>query len=147
MRKDFIINIVGTQYVDGEMDKVEIMTLGHYAVKNGTRYIMYKEYPEENKQSEKTTIVKVESENKVSIIRAGEYQSRLLLEKGRRHQCHYRTLAGDLMIGVFTESIAADLHDDGGRLDVSYSLDFNADFASKNEFHIDIKRANAALEL
>ena len=89
MRKDFIINIVGTQYVDGEMDKVEIMTLGHYAVKNGTRYIMYKEYPEENKQSEKTTIVKVESENKVSIIRAGEYQSRLLLEKGRRHQCHY----------------------------------------------------------
>lgn len=105
---------------------------------------MYKEYDDENSGQEKTTIVKVESGGKIAIIRPGLYESRLLLELGRRHQCHYRTLAGDLMIGVFTDRIAMNLDDEGGTLDVSYSLDFNSDLASRNEFHIDVKRAGAA---
>ena len=48
------------------------------------------------------------------------------------------------MIGVFTDRIAMNLDDEGGTLDVSYSLDFNSDLASRNEFHIDVKRAGAA---
>lgn len=144
MQQDFIINIVGKQYMDGEQDKIEVMTLGHYTEKNGHRYIMYKEYDDEGSQGEQTTVVKIENNSRVSIIRPGAYQSRLLLELGRRHQCHYRTIAGDLMIGVFTDHIAMELDDEGGSLDVSYSLDFNSDMASRNEFHIDVKRAGAA---
>ena len=144
MRQDFVINIVGKQFIDSEEDKIEVMTLGHYTEKNGHRYIMYKEYDDENSGQEKTTIVKVESGGKIAIIRPGLYESRLLLELGRRHQCHYRTLAGDLMIGVFTDRIAMNLDDEGGPLDASSSLDFNSDLASRNEFHIDIKRAGAA---
>lgn len=144
MQQDFIINIVGKQYLDGEQDKIEVMTLGHYTQKNGHRYIIYKEYEDEGGEGEKTTVVKVENDSRVSIIRPGAYQSRLLLELGRRHQCHYRTIAGDLMIGVFTDRIAMELDDEGGSLDVSYSLDFNSDMASRNEFHIDVKRAGTA---
>ncbi len=144
MRQDFIINIIGKQLIDSEEDKIEVTTLGHYTEKNGHRYIIYKEYDDEAGGQEKTTIVKVESGGKIAIIRPGLYESRLLLELGRRHQCHYRTLAGDLMIGVFTDRIAMNLGDEGGTLDVSYSLDFNSDLASRNEFHIDVKRAGGA---
>lgn len=144
MRQDFVINIIGKQYVDNEEDKIEVMTLGHYTEKNGHRYIIYKEYDDENGDQEKTTIVKVESGSKIAIIRPGLYESRLLLELGRRHQCHYRTLVGDLMIGVFTDRISMNLDDEGGTLDVSYTLDFNSGLASRNEFHIDVKRAGNA---
>lgn len=144
MRQDFVINIIGKQYVDNEEDKIEVMTLGHYTEKNGHRYIIYKEYDDENGDQEKTTIVKVESGSKIAIIRPGLYESRLLLELGRRHQCHYRTLVGDLMIGVFTDRISMNLDDEGGTLDVSYTLDFNSGLASRNEFHIEVKRAGSA---
>ena len=43
------------------------------------------------------------------------------------------------MIGVFADIINADLDDKGGKLHVKYSLDFNNDFISNNEFYIDIK--------
>ena len=39
MRQDFVINIVGKQFIDSEEDKIEVMTLGHYTEKNGHRYI------------------------------------------------------------------------------------------------------------
>ena len=42
MRQDFVINIIGKQYVDNEEDKIEVMTLGHYTEKNGHRYIIYR---------------------------------------------------------------------------------------------------------
>ena len=46
------------------------------------------------------------------------------------------------MIGVFADIINADLDDKGGKLHVKYSLDFNNDFISNNEFYIDIKAKN-----
>ena len=62
------------------------------------------------------------------------------LKEGRkRHQCHYSTMFGDLMVGVFTDTVKSELNEKGGRLYVSYSLDFNAGLVSKNEIIINVK--------
>ncbi|MGN1138740.1 MAG: DUF1934 domain-containing protein [Ruminococcus sp.] len=142
MEDKYLINITGIQELDGEKDKIELTTNGSYINKNGHSYIGYKEYDDDNPNISSNNIIKVEDNNKVTIIRNGGKQTRLILEKGKRHQCHYRTIMGDLMIGVFADVINADLKDNGGKLHVKYSLDFNNDFISNNEFYIDIKAKN-----
>ena len=76
----------------------------------------------------------------MTLIRSGGQRSRLVLEKGKRHLCHYDTGLGSLMVGVFAQSIRSDLTDAGGTLDVSYSLDINSGLNSMNEIFVDIKK-------
>ena len=66
-------------------------------------------------------------------------RSQLMLQRGRRHQCIYQTVAGDLSIGVFTKTLENRLTEKGGVLEVSYTLDFNTDLVSENRFVIKIE--------
>lgn len=135
----YIISITGIQEVDGEKDKVEVITTGDYTTKNGHRYIKYKEFDNDNPNISTDTVVKVEGNQKVSVIRMGDRPSRLILEKGRRHQCHYKTVMGEIMMGVYTSTLNQTLDDHGGDISVSYQLDFFSDLVSSNELHINIK--------
>ena len=139
MENNYIISITGTQLVDGESDKIEVITTGDYILKNGHRYIKYKEYDNDDPNISIDTVVKVEGDSKVSIIRMGDRPSRLILENGVRHQCHYNTVMGELMMGVFTSRINNTLKDSGGDIIVKYQLDFFSDLVSDNEFHINVK--------
>ena len=134
----YIISVTGIQEVDGEKDKIEVIVTGDYIEKNGHRYIKYKEYDAEDPNIVLDTVVKVE-DGKVSIIRMGDQPSRLILQQGVRHQCHYNTVMGDLMMGVYTSSIEDNLTDNGGDLVARYQLDFFSDLVSDNEFHINVK--------
>ena len=130
---DYLISVTGIQEVDGEKDKIELTTVGSFMINSrGNFYIGYKEYDEENPEVSSNNVGKVEGDSKVTIIRNGGTQTRLILEKGRRHQCHYRTVMGDLMIGVSTDTIQNKLRENGGKLHVSYELDFNNEMMSRN---------------
>lgn len=139
MKDNYLISIIGIQELDGETDKIEMTTTGNFMMKNNHFYIGYKEYDEDNPQVSSNNLIKVENDQKVTISRNNGKQTRLLLEKGRRHQCHYRTIMGDLMIGVFADTIEMNLNENGGKLHVKYNLDFNSGFISKNEFYIEVK--------
>ena len=138
-KNEYLISVTGIQEVDGEKDKIELQTVGNFMMKPSHAYIGYKEYDEENPSISSNNVVKVENEDRVTIIRNGEIQTRLILEKGRRHQCHYRTIMGDLMIGVSAETIKNELTESGGKLHVIYSLDFNNEIVSNNEFYINVE--------
>ena len=140
-KEKYLISIIGEQTLDGETDKVEVLTSGNYMMKKNHCYIGYKEYDEENPNKYSDNLIKVE-DNIVTIIRKGEMQSRLMLEKGKRHQCLYQTVAGDLMIGVFTKTMKNTLNEKGGTLEVSYTLDFNTDLVSENRFIITVEEKN-----
>ncbi len=139
MPKEYIITVTGIQTVDGEKDKIETITVGDYMLKNGHWFIKYKEYDAENPNITTDTVVKVEGDNKVTIIRLGEHNSRLILEHDVRHQCHYHTVMGDIQMGVYTSFVDHNLSDNGGDIRVKYQLDFFADLVSDNEIHINIK--------
>lgn len=139
MQDNYIISVTGIQEVDGEKDKIEVITTGDYIEKNGHRLIKYKEYDNEDPNIYRDTVVKVENDNKVSIIRLGENGSRLTLECGVRHQCHYRTLMGDIVMGVYASKVEHTLTDSGGEIHARYQLDFFADLVSTNEIHISVK--------
>lgn len=139
MKENYLINIIGRQYLTDDKDSIEVTTVGSYSEKNGKRFIMYKEYDSDKPEDSRTSVIMVEGDDSVTIIRGKPFSSRLILQSGKRHQCLYSTPAGDLLIGVFTNKIQSTLTEDGGSLEVSYSLDFNGDLASENEFTINIK--------
>ena len=135
------ITIIGEQKVDGDDNKIEVITEGKYLMKSDHFYIGYKEYDEDNPRKLVNNLIRVD-ENMVTISRKGPQRSRLLLEKGRRHQCIYETVAGNLSIGVFTKTLNSTLGENGGTLEVSYTLDFNADLVSENKFFIKVEEKN-----
>ena len=137
-KEKYLISILGEQTLDGETDKIEVLTAGNFRKKKDHFYIGYKEYDDDNPETFYNNLIKVEGD-RVTINRKGPMRSQLLLEKGRRHQCIYQTVAGYLNIGVFTKTLNNQLGAKGGRLEVSYTLDFNADLVSENRFVIDIQ--------
>jgi len=140
MKKKYIISISGKQILNGEEGVSELTTFGTYLKKGDKRYISYDEYNEDVNQSVKTTL-KVETDDKVTLMR-NKSSSRLILEKGRRHQCFYDVSFGNtLMLGVFANSIENNLTDDGGRLHFKYTLDIDSSITSLNEVDITVKEA------
>ena len=138
-KNPYMISIVGEQKVEGQDDSIEVITEGKYMMKNGHFLINYKEYDEDLPDKFLNNLVKVENET-VTISRKGPLSSQLILEKGKRHQCMYQTIAGTLSIGVFTKTLNNNLNENGGSLEVIYTLDFNSDLVSENRFKIDIEK-------
>lgn len=99
MKKDVLIEIKGVYKQEGDEDEIELFTTGSYYKRNGNYYIAYDE-------SEATgfdgthTVLKVEQSDKVTLLRTGTAKSQLIVERGVRHQCHYDTGYGPMMIGV-----------------------------------------------
>ena len=137
-KERYLISILGEQNIDGETDRVEVITAGNFMKKRDHFYIGYKEYDDDNPEISFDNLIKVEGDM-VTISRKGPMRSQLLLQRGKRHQCIYQTVAGDLTIGVFTKTLNNNLTEKGGTLEVSYTLDFNTDFVSDNRFFIKIK--------
>ena len=120
-KENYLISIVGEQMLDGETDKIEVLTAGNFMKKKDHYYIGYKEYDEDNPETFFNNLIKVEDDT-VTINR-----------------CIYQTVAGDLSIGVFTKTLENRLTEKGGVLEVSYTLDFNTDLVSENRFVIKIE--------
>lgn len=140
MKENYLISILGRQNMDGETGEVQVTTLGSYVKKGNNRYITYKEYDSEENGKPVTSVLKVEGNNKVTLMRGAD-STRLVLENGKRHLCQYDTGYGNMMIGIFTSQLHAHLTDEGGELEVRYTLDINSNLSSSNEILITIKEA------
>jgi len=134
------ITIVGEQLVDGEHNKIEVLTDGKFMRKRDHFYIGYREYDEDNPSKVYNNVIRVD-EDMVTISRTGPQRSRLLLQKGRRHQCIYETVAGTLSIGVFTKTLNSTLSERGGTLEVSYTLDLTPISSARTVFISQLKKS------
>ena len=50
-KENYLISIVGEQMLDGETDKIEVLTAGNFMKKKDHYYIGYKEYDEDNPET------------------------------------------------------------------------------------------------
>lgn len=136
LKKECLIEIVSTQRIDGDTDKIVVTTKGTYfKAPTGNYFIQYKEYNDDEYSSFETTTIKI-SENQIFITRKGEHPSTLLLENEKHHICHYCTPFGNIFIGIFTHKLDFDFTQDSFRISAEYTLDFDGEVASKNTFTI-----------
>ena len=138
MKKNVLINIKGIQKIDGVQDVTELFTQGSFYKRNNSYYVTYSESEATGYSGSRTTL-KVDSQNRVILIRIGEIRSHLVIMPGERNIGHYGTEAGDLMIGVDAKTVKSTLTENGGSLYFSYTLDVNASLLSENEVTIDVK--------
>ena len=140
MKKDVIISIRGLQEQDGEAgDPITLVTPGRFYRKNDSYYISYEESELTGLAGTRTTLrVKPDF---VKLVRTGLYPSELQFELGKRHMSLYHTDYGDLSIVVSTNHIRNTLTDDGGDLDVQYTVEVANTPVGVNHLNLNIKNA------
>ena len=138
MSKKVIISVKGTQAMeDVESEDVELITEGEYSYRNGRGTFRYEE--SEMTGMDGTTTVFKFSPEEVVISREGTVSSRMVFVEGRRNIFLYETPFGSATIGIDTHKITNTLNEQGGELNIAYSLYFEQMLVSRNQFLVKIK--------
>lgn len=88
-----------------------------------------------------TTTVTCIGNELASMRRSGSADSHLVIEKDRRHHCHYGTEYGDMLLGISASRIINRLSEEGGVLYFKYTIDINSAFVSENEIYFEVSFA------
>lgn len=137
--KKVLLNIIGSQSIDDEKDRLELTTIGSIEELENEYFICYNE-EQEPPFSQVHVSVKISKDKKsVEMIRTGAFDSCLIIEKSKRNLCHYGTEYGDILMGISGHEIEADYADDNGKFRFSYDIDLNGALASRNEVIITYK--------
>lgn len=130
--------IQGKQFYDGqEPDVIELVTEGTLAHEKQVWEIAYEE-SDLTGLAGVTTVFRVGPRG-VSLKRTGRLQSQMLFREGVRHESLYQMEFGALMIAVQAQKIRHDLSEQGGTVDISYSIEIEQSAAGMVEYHLDIK--------
>ena len=139
MIKDVIIDIKGMQGIDDESDTIEFTTDGRFGFKDDEYFISYDEGQmlQDDTKVKTTLLVKPDS---VVLSRSGSVNSRMLIQKGERNTCFYSTPHGNLVLGIFGNSIEYDLTENGGKIRIEYNIDSDLKLVSKNTVDITVRK-------
>ena len=144
MEKEVIISIKGMQQYEGALpDVVELVTAGQLS-RDGESYTLSYQESELTGLEGTLTTIQVDGEQ-VTLLRMGEFNSQLVFQEGRRHLSMYNTPYGAMSIGVHTRHLLAELSDQGGDIEVDYSIEVDHALAGRNIFRISVKEAESGL--
>ena len=134
------ILIKGTQKLteDDTPEVVQFDSIGTYYMRAGdqAKFITYREYDEDRPDRYRTVLLKYE-ESGVVTMQKNHSETKLILERGKRHNCIYSTDFGPITMGIYTDKVESTLTEKGGTLFLSYTLDLNSNLASFNT--VDLK--------
>ena len=137
--KAVLIEIKGTQqYAEQDSDVTTFTTVGTLKTKDGVYILSYDESEMIGAKGVKTELT-IEDGTKMTLARTGGMESRMTVEKGRRHNCLYNTPHGDFVIGIYGDTITVDMNSNGGSIYMSYTIDVNSGLLSKNIMEIKVK--------
>ncbi len=138
MKKDIMIRLVTRQTSDeDEPQTLEITTHGTLENSGSGYLIEYDEIDDELKNCR--TAIQIVAPTSITMTRDGNYNSQLIIEKDKRHTCIYSTPFGDLSMGVFASDVSAAIKENGGRIKMKYTIDFNSSMVSENTVNVTVK--------
>ena len=144
MEKEVVISIKGMQQYEGALpDAVELVTAGRLA-RDGTGYTLSYQESELTGLEGTLTTIQVDG-GQVTLMRVGEFNSQLVFQEGRRHLSMYNTPYGAMSIGVNTRHLMASLTDQGGDIEVDYTIEVDHALAGRNVFRINVKESESGL--
>ena len=137
MKKKVLIDIYDKHDSDGDIVNMEMSTSGTIEGESNDYLISYTEH--DGELAGCVTNLRVKDGKCITMTREGSFNTELIIELNKRHNCHYSTPFGDFMMGVFAKRVESDINESGGTLSFEYTIDFNSDYASNNELTINIK--------
>ena len=106
------------QTIDGETNVIEELAYGSLYEKNGKWYIIYKTEDDGDRIS---SLIKI-ADNEVSIKRSGNINSMMVYKTGAKREFMYGTPYGEIAMELETHRIITDIAENGGRVDMVYTL-------------------------
>ena len=138
MKQNVVLAIQGKQsYADQEPEVIELMTEGTMEFADGGWDISYEESALTGLEGV-TTTCRVEPD-KVILTRTGKLNSQMVFQKGIPHESLYQMEFGALMLTVCANKVSYDIAENGGTIDLLYSIEIENTAAGQIEYHLDIK--------
>lgn len=138
MREGYI-SVTDRHYTPGvasESEGGELMTKCVAGFDGDTMVIKYSEMLDNDTSSQVCLMIK---DGVITMVRDGVMCTSMIFEKNKRHVCCYRTPAGELMIGVYTNAISTVFYDNGCDIHLLYTIDSNGNLVRSNELKIEVK--------
>ena len=128
------LKILTKQYDEvGNIDTIEVNTIGKMFEKNKDIYIVYEESEENQKV---TTTLKI-SEEEVSIKRFGNVNSLMIFKENHKNLTKYKTNQGLFVIETETNKLTIDKSKNNYiKLNIEYNINILDLFKGKNEINI-----------
>ncbi|MCM1524074.1 MAG: DUF1934 domain-containing protein [Ruminococcus sp.] len=141
-KKDVMITMTSVSDTGGIPDIIELITEGTLREVNngsGTGWEISYADSEATGFAGSTTTVSCFGEEIASMTRCGSTDSNLIIEKNRRHHCHYGTPYGDMLLGISASRIINKMTSAGGELYFKYTIDINSALVSENEVYLNVE--------
>lgn len=138
MEQTVVLSIRGQQaYADQEPEIVELVTEGVLCHRDGGWDIRYEE-SDLTGLTGVTTQFRVE-EGEITLTRSGKMRSQMIFREGVSHDSLYQMEFGALMLTVCATRVEADITQQGGTIDLAYSIEIEHNAAGVIEYHLDIQ--------
>lgn len=138
MKKNVLLSICGRQSYPGQdPDSIELVTAGTMEQIPGGWELSYLESDLTGLDGVKT-IFRVEG-NKISLTREGRLRSQMVFQEGMRHESLYQMEFGALMMVVCARKIGSNLSENGGTVDLVYSIEIEQSMAGTVDYHLDVQ--------
>ena len=141
MTKEILLSISGLHFVDGEDGSVEVVTAGDYYNRGGKHYILYDEVVE-GMSGHTSNVIKI-GENSLEITKKGLMNTRMVLEKGKRHRTVYQTTFGNIEIGLIGQELQVNETEEKIDVRAEYVLEINEENLSECTIEMNIKPREA----
>ena len=139
MMKDVVISLHSTQNTGtDEEDTIDFSTDGMYTYDGENACITYLESEVTGLTGTRTSVIV--TPDKVAVERDGFITSRMFFMEGEKTSFLYDTPAGSATMSVRARSIKKDFNEDGGTLELRYTLDFNGSVRSTHAVHITVRQ-------
>lgn len=138
MKKSVLLTICGKQYYPNqEPEVIELMTEGTLEYRDGGWDICYEE-SELTGMAGVTTSFRLEP-GTVILERTGKLQSQMIFRLGIPHESLYQMDFGALLLTVCAQMIEANIDENGGTVDLGYSIAIENNDAGLVEYHLEVR--------
>lgn len=139
MKFDVVLSLQGRQsYIDQEPDEIELVTEGVLEKCGDGWRLSYDESDLTGLDGVHTTFF-VEP-GKITLKRTGKLNSEMVFQEGVAHDSLYQLEFGALMITVCATRVLFELSENGGTIDLTYSIDIEQSAAGQIDYHLEIKQ-------
>ena len=136
--KKVIITVNGIQITaDEPAENMELITEGEYTFADGMGFFTYEETEITGMAGTTTRFDFAPTE--AVITREGTVSSKMVFVEGKMNVFLYNTPYGSMAMGIDTHKIENKLTEQGGTIDIDYTLSFEHAVFSRNRFSVKIK--------
>ena len=138
MKREVVLSIRGRQsYAGQEPDVIELVTEGTLSRDGDVWTICYEESALTGLQGVTTTFTI--DRDVITLTRTGKLNSQMVFKEGVSHDSLYQVEFGTLMLTVCATKVDPKLTEEGGTVDLVYSIEIEQSAAGMIDYHLDIK--------